>query len=216
MAETSQFRPGWDVGIPDIGASAISNAANAISQNISSAGKDIGANLKQNSATDGLLKTFSTMKDPNTGKPMIDPETMGSISKQSLPAKQQFIGMLSASAAQQMQQNNELQGQKNLLGYFSGNPQALQTKMGLAQPNPMARPVPTTSATPGSQPMPQQVNPQQAQPQNPGQFQGPQAGAQNMSPLRPGWAHGLVKDAKGNTTGSMFVGPNGEQIPVAH
>jgi hypothetical protein len=129
MSDIAPFHSGWNVSIPDTGAEYIAQAGQSIAANITSAGKDVTQNLKQASATDGLLKTFATMKDPVSKNPLIDPDTMASISKQSLPAKQQFIGMLSASAAQQMQQTNEAQGQMNLLQRFQQNQPALNTKL---------------------------------------------------------------------------------------
>jgi hypothetical protein len=205
MADTPQFRSGWNVSVPDIGASAISQAAGSISENIASAGKDIGNTLKQNSATDGLLKTFSTMKDPTTKQPLIDPETMASIGKQSLPAKQQFIGMLSGSIAQQTQQANELQGQRNLLGYFQQNPNAMATKLMM-------------STTPGQRPPMGNMAPQAPQQaQQPAQ-QAPQSqpAAQSIPAPNNAAIHGYFnsqENFKGNPV-HVLRGPSGNIVSV--
>jgi hypothetical protein len=210
MADTPQFHPGWDVGIPDIGASAISGAANAISQNIASAGKDIGANLKQNSATDGLLQTFATMKDPSTKKPMIDPDTMANISKQSLPAKQQFIGMLSGSIAQQTQQANELQGQKNLLGYFQQDKGALATKLMMGMAPGQRPPMGNYNMAPQAQQQPQQPAQQSTQQQQ------AQPAAQSIPTPNNAAIHGYFnsqENFKGNPV-HVLRGPSGNIVSV--
>jgi len=184
---------GWELGIPDLGGSAYTNMANNVSGQISKAAEGISGKIKQNAATNDMLKFFA-----QTGQ--MGKEDYAAIDSKSMGAKQQFLGLQMASQFQKMQAANELQAQQNMLGYFQGNRNALDTKRML-------------SFTPGQMP-PMGIPQGQAEPTGqPSPAPSPQP-QQTANAMPPGWQHGFRKDNTGKMT-QGFQGPNGQWVPIS-